>query len=172
MSTENTAPLKPLLFTAPFCLSLCALSCLLYYPPCSVPLFSSSYFISPPVRPLHKSLLFYIISPPQFLLLVFPLSPHCNQPFYSTQCPSWNADSSVYVTVFCLTFEDRTDRLTRNVGKKLPFFSWQLSNFTHKFFSMYLFICSSLHVSSMSCSTSGETNCINTASGDCHSVNK
>jgi len=32
---------------------------------------------------------------------------------------------------------------------------------THKFFSMYLFIYSSLHVSSMSCSSSGETNCIN-----------
>ena len=48
--------------------------------------------------------------------------------------------------------------------------SWQLSNLTHKFLSMYLFICSSLHVSSMSCSSSGETNCINTASGNCHSV--
>ena len=35
---------------------------------------------------------------------------------------------------------------------------------------MYLFIYSSLHVSSMSCSSSGETNCINTASGNCHSV--
>jgi len=33
---------------------------------------------------------------------------------------------------------------------------------------MYLFIYSSLHVSSMSCPSSGETNCINTASGDCH----
>ena len=35
---------------------------------------------------------------------------------------------------------------------------------------MYLFIYSSLHVSSMSCSSSGETNCINTASGNCHSL--
>ena len=35
---------------------------------------------------------------------------------------------------------------------------------------MYLFIYSSLHVSSMSCSSSGETNCINRASGNCHSV--
>ena len=50
--------------------------------------------------------------------------------------------------------------------------SWQLPNLTHKFFSMYLFIYSSLHVSSTSCSSSGETNCINTASGNCHSVNK
>ena len=40
----------------------------------------------------------------------------------------------------------------------------------HKFFSMYLFIYSSVHVSSMSCSSSGETDCINTASGNCHSV--
>ena len=33
-----------------------------------------------------------------------------------------------------------------------------------------IFIYSSLHVSSMSCSSSGETDCINTASGNCHSV--
>ena len=33
-----------------------------------------------------------------------------------------------------------------------------------------VFTYSSLHVSSMSCSSSGETNCINTASGNCHSV--
>jgi len=35
---------------------------------------------------------------------------------------------------------------------------------------MYLFIYSSVPVSSMSCSSSGETNCISTASGNCHSV--
>jgi len=35
---------------------------------------------------------------------------------------------------------------------------------------MYLFIYSSQHVSSVSCSSSGETNFINTASGNCHSV--
>ena len=35
-----------------------------------------------------------------------------------------------------------------------------------------IFIYSSLHVSSMSCSSTGETDCINTASGKCHSVNK
>ena len=33
-----------------------------------------------------------------------------------------------------------------------------------------VFIYSSVHVSSMSCSSSGETNCINTASGNCQSV--
>ena len=33
-----------------------------------------------------------------------------------------------------------------------------------------VFIYSSLHVSSMSCSSSGETNCFNTASGNCDSV--
>ena len=33
-----------------------------------------------------------------------------------------------------------------------------------------IFIYSSLHVSSMSCSSSGEKDCINTASGNCHSV--
>jgi len=48
--------------------------------------------------------------------------------------------------------------------------SWQLSNLTHKLFSMYFFIYSALHVSSMSCPSSGETNCISTASGNCHSV--
>jgi len=35
-----------------------------------------------------------------------------------------------------------------------------------------IFIYRSLHVSSMSCSSSVETDCINTASGKCHSVNK
>jgi len=40
----------------------------------------------------------------------------------------------------------------------------------HKFFPKYLFIYSSLHVSSMSCSSSGETDCINTAPGKYHSV--
>ena len=45
-----------------------------------------------------------------------------------------------------------------------------MSNLTLKFFSKYLFIYSSLHVSGMSCSSSGETDCINTASGKCHSV--
>ena len=57
------------------------------------------------------------------------------------------------------------------IGKvKVKSDSWQLSKLTHKFFSMYLFIYSSLHVSSMSYSSSGETDCINTASGKCHSV--
>ena len=40
---------------------------------------------------------------------------------------------------------------------------------TNSFQCIYLFY-SSLHVSSMSCSSSGETNCINAASGNCHSV--
>ena len=41
----------------------------------------------------------------------------------------------------------------------------------HKFLSIYLFfIYNSLHVSSTSCSSSGETNCINTTSGNCYSV--
>jgi hypothetical protein len=62
-----------------------------------------------------------------------------------------------------------------------------MTNVTHKFFSMCLFIFitlyaaqilfyvfiyiyNSLHVSSTQCSSSGETNCINTASGNSHSV--
>ena len=52
----------------------------------------------------------------------------------------------------------------------IKLYSWQLSNLMHKFLSMYLFIYSSLHVSSMSSSSSGETDCINTASGNCHSL--
>jgi len=39
-----------------------------------------------------------------------------------------------------------------------------------KFFSMYLFIFLTLYVSSTLCSSSGETNCVNTTSGSCHSV--
>ena len=37
-------------------------------------------------------------------------------------------------------------------------------------FYVFIFIFNSLHVSSISCSSSGETNCINTTSGSCHSV--
>jgi len=37
-------------------------------------------------------------------------------------------------------------------------------------FYVFIFIYNSLHVSSISCSSSGETNCINTTSGNCHSV--
>jgi len=36
-------------------------------------------------------------------------------------------------------------------------------------FDVFIYICNSLHVSSSSCSSSGETNCINTVSGNSHS---
>ena len=45
-----------------------------------------------------------------------------------------------------------------------------MTNVMHKFSSMYLFIFITLHVSSTSCSSSGETNFINTASGNSHSM--
>jgi hypothetical protein len=35
---------------------------------------------------------------------------------------------------------------------------------------VFIFIYNSLHVSRTSCSSSGETNCMNTTSGNCHSV--
>ena len=44
-----------------------------------------------------------------------------------------------------------------------------MTNVMHKFCSIYLFLFITLHVSSKSCSSSGETNCINTASGNSHS---
>jgi hypothetical protein len=37
-------------------------------------------------------------------------------------------------------------------------------------FYVFIFVFNSLQVSSTSCSSSGETNCVNTASGSCHSV--
>jgi len=37
-------------------------------------------------------------------------------------------------------------------------------------FYVCIYIFNSLHVSSKSCSSSGETNCVNTTSGSCHSV--
>jgi hypothetical protein len=37
-------------------------------------------------------------------------------------------------------------------------------------FYAFIFIFNSLHISSTSCSSSGETNCVNTTSGNCHSV--
>jgi hypothetical protein len=35
---------------------------------------------------------------------------------------------------------------------------------------VFIFILNSLHVSSTTCSSSGETNCVNTTSGNCHSM--
>ena len=40
----------------------------------------------------------------------------------------------------------------------------------HILFHVFIFIYNSLHVSSTSCSSSGETNCINIASGNSHSM--
>jgi hypothetical protein len=37
-------------------------------------------------------------------------------------------------------------------------------------FYVFIFIFNSLHVSSTSCASSGETNCVNTTSGNCHSL--
>ena len=46
-----------------------------------------------------------------------------------------------------------------------------MTNVTHSsLLCIYFFIFKSLHVSSTSCLSSGETNCVNTASGNCHSV--
>jgi len=45
-----------------------------------------------------------------------------------------------------------------------------MTNVTHHFFYVFIYIFNSLHVSSTLCSSSGETNCVNTASGSCHSV--
>jgi hypothetical protein len=39
-------------------------------------------------------------------------------------------------------------------------------------FYVFTYIYNSMHVSSTQCSSSGETNCINTASGNSHSENK
>jgi len=38
-------------------------------------------------------------------------------------------------------------------------------------FCVFIYIYNSLHVSSTSCSSSGETNCVNSTSGNCHSEN-
>jgi len=47
-----------------------------------------------------------------------------------------------------------------------------MTNVTHNSFlcTVFIYIFNSLHVSSTSCSSSGETNCVNTTSGSCHSV--
>jgi len=45
-----------------------------------------------------------------------------------------------------------------------------MTNTTHNSFYVFIFIFNSLHVSSTSCSSSGETNCVNTTSGSVHSV--
>jgi hypothetical protein len=50
--------------------------------------------------------------------------------------------------------------------------SWFLVNDQRdaQFFTMYLFLFLTLHISSTSCSSSGERNCVNTTSSNCHSV--
>jgi hypothetical protein len=45
-----------------------------------------------------------------------------------------------------------------------------MTNVMHKFLFTYLFLFLTLHVLSTSRSSSGETNCVNTTSGNCHSV--
>ena len=45
-----------------------------------------------------------------------------------------------------------------------------MTNVTHNSFLCVFLIFNSLHISSTSCSSSGETNCVNTTSGSCHSV--
>jgi len=40
----------------------------------------------------------------------------------------------------------------------------------HNFFKVFIYIFNSLHISSTSCSSTGETDYINTTSGSCHSV--
>ena len=41
-----------------------------------------------------------------------------------------------------------------------------------QFFYVFIYIFNSLYVSSTSCSSSGETNCVNTTSGSSHSVSE
>ena len=45
-----------------------------------------------------------------------------------------------------------------------------MTNVTHNSFPCVHFYFLTLHVSSTLCSSSGETNCVNTTSGSCHSV--
>jgi len=45
-----------------------------------------------------------------------------------------------------------------------------MTNVTHNLFYVFIYIFNFLHVSSTSCSSSGETKCVNTTSGSCHSV--
>jgi hypothetical protein len=45
-----------------------------------------------------------------------------------------------------------------------------MTNVMHKFFSMCLFLFITLYMFQAQCSSSGETNCINTASGNSHSM--
>jgi len=45
-----------------------------------------------------------------------------------------------------------------------------MTNVTYNFFYVFIYIFNSLNVSSTSCSSSGETDCVNTTTGSCHSV--
>jgi len=55
-------------------------------------------------------------------------------------------------------------------GKPLYFIAVKWRTWRTILFYVFIYIFNSLHVSSTSCSSSGETNCVNTTSGSCHSV--
>jgi hypothetical protein len=58
--------------------------------------------------------------------------------------------SSYRIFIYCFVVNDERD-------EQIPLY-------------VFIFIFNSLHVSSTSCSSSGETNCVNTTPGGCHSV--
>jgi hypothetical protein len=75
---------------------------------------------------------------------------------------NWQQIHFITICTFCR--ELLNNRLVMILGK-WP--TW-CTNLFYVFISIY----NSLHISSTSCSSSGETNCINTASGNCHSENR
>ena len=82
-------------------------------------------------------------------------------------CRAWQAADDNMAHVHCMLDNTLTiflyfvDRASYNDQRdaEIPFY-------------VFIFIFNSLRVSSTSCSSSGETNCVNTTSGNCHSENR
>ena len=92
------------------------------------------------------------INPDEWSSTVFNMDLMCR---HSSWKLLWTTQTRVKTMDRCrhrCTYRYRTMTLSEN--KLTVYNSWQLSNLMHKFFSTYLFIYSSLHVSSMTCQES------------------
>jgi len=85
----------------------------------------------------------------------------CN---YYGSCLSWVTFNSVAKVYHFHEPENQTN------WKSLILVKWP--TWPKVLFYVFIYILNSLHVSSTSCSSSGETNCVNTTSGSCHSVSE
>jgi len=99
-------------------------------------------------------------------------------PFYETTWKSVVERSRLQMTIWCMRLACWIPKATNTHSQyviliALPLQQWFLVNDqcnTQIIFYVFISIYNSLHVSSTSCSSSGETNCVNIPSGNSHSM--